>query len=119
MAQKRARTVRPDKRESEAEFMQAVIRLAELCHFMVYHTYDSRRSNPGFPDLVLVKDGRLIFAELKTASGRLSQYQRQWLFMLGLVDGIEVAVWRPEHWPDIVNALMHNQRIPASFDTLS
>ena len=33
---------------------------------MVYHTYDSRRSAMGYPDLTIVTlDGRVIWAELK------------------------------------------------------
>ncbi len=36
---------------SEADFMDQVIDLAHLYGWMVYHTYDSRRSAPGYPDL--------------------------------------------------------------------
>lgn len=92
---------------SEKEFQAAVIRYAELRGYRVYHTHDSRRSAAGFPDLVLVKHGRLVFAELKTEKGRLSKAQEEWLDALGNVGDplcdhcADVHVWRPSNWPVI------------------
>lgn len=57
-------------------------------------------SPPGVPDLVLVKSGRLIFAELKSETGRVRIPQREWLDELESVENIEVHVWRPRHWMD-------------------
>lgn len=34
----------------EKDFQQRVINLAESLGYLVYHTHDSRRSQPGFPD---------------------------------------------------------------------
>jgi hypothetical protein len=51
---------------SEAAFQDEVLGLARFYRWRGYHTHDSRRSTAGFPDLVLVKAPRLIFAELKT-----------------------------------------------------
>jgi hypothetical protein len=75
-----------------------------------YHTHDSRRSQAGFPDLVLVRPPRLIFAELKTAKGRVSPAQGEWLEDLGHVASkvgprIEVAVWRPDDLQRIAEVL--------------
>ena len=39
----------------ESDFQRAVIEMARLHGWLVYHTHDSRRSAPGFPDLVLVQ----------------------------------------------------------------
>jgi len=44
-----------------------------------YHTHDSRRSNPGFPDIVAVKGSRLIFLELKSEKGKVKVEQIKWL----------------------------------------
>lgn len=55
--------------ESEAAFQQKVEQLAGHCGWRIYHTHDSRRSAAGFPDLVMVRDVRLIFAELKSDIG--------------------------------------------------
>lgn len=44
-----------------------------------YHTHNSQRSTPGFPDLCLVRRGRLIMAELKSQRGRATVEQTAWL----------------------------------------
>lgn len=66
---------------TEAQFQSAIITLAIRLGWMHYHTHDSRRSVPGFPDLVLVHPlkRRTIFRELKTMKGRVSAAQTQWL----------------------------------------
>ena len=83
----------------ERHFQQAVMDCARLLGWRVYHTFDSRRSNPGFPDLVLVRD-RVVFAELKTERGQLSRDQAEWLDALGAA-GAEAHLWRPADWPTI------------------
>jgi len=70
---------------------------ARLCGWLVYHTFNSSKSDPGFPDLVLVRDGRIVYAELKTEKGRLTKHQRDWLKALDDA-GQEVYVWRPSDW---------------------
>lgn len=58
-----------------------------------YHSYDSRRSIPGWPDLVLV-GGRVIFRELKSATGDLRPEQRDWRDLLHAA-AADWAIWRP------------------------
>jgi hypothetical protein len=79
----------------EAALQAQVIAMARELGFFVYHTHDSRRSEPGFPDLVLAHGarGRLLFRELKTQTGRLSDAQRRVLAELG--GAADVGVWRP------------------------
>lgn len=79
---------------SEADLQSAVIDLAKLRGYLCYHTHDSRRSAPGFPDLVFARRDRLVFAELKSDKGRLSDAQSKWLATLVLF-GAEVHIWRP------------------------
>jgi hypothetical protein len=64
-----------------------------------------RRNVRGFPDLVLVKPGRLVVAELKSEAGRLSPDQRAWLALFRAVPGVEVYEWRPADWEQIVAVL--------------
>jgi hypothetical protein len=92
---------------TEADFQQQVIDLARLCSWRVYHTHDSRRSPAGFPDLCMVRSGRLIFAEIKVESvkrGRLTPDQIAWLHDLEQT-GVEVYCWRPSDWDRIVEKL--------------
>jgi hypothetical protein len=90
----------------EKEFQAAVMRLAEANGWKAFHVHDSRRSNPGFPDVVAVRAGVLLFAELKKQrGGRLNEEQRAWLAELEAVPGVRVFRWRPVEWPQIVAAL--------------
>lgn len=92
---------------SEAEFQRQVTQLADALGWSLqYHTHDSRRSQPGFPDLVLVHPGqrRLIYAELKAARGAVSDAQWAWHMALRGA-GQEAYIWRPADWPDIERAL--------------
>lgn len=90
---------------SERTFQAAVVRLATACGCRCYHTHDSRRSAAGFPDLVLVRDGVLTFAELKTDTGRVTSEQSEWLESLRAVPGVAVRLWRPNDRAAVVAAL--------------
>lgn len=75
--------------------MQMLIDAARLQRWLVFHVFDSRRSEPGFPDLIAIRYGELLVWELKTQKGRLSPQQDRWLDAWSGV-GAEVAVLRPE-----------------------
>jgi hypothetical protein len=76
-----------------------VIEMAGRLQWLVYHTHDSRHSAAGFPDLVLVKPPRLIFAELKAEGKNPTPEQEVWLRALEkLWPHVEVQVWRPSNW---------------------
>lgn len=96
--------------ETEAGLQEAVIALAKLRGWRVAHFRPARtekgwrtpvEGDAGFPDLVLVRGGRLIFAELKSQRGKVTLDQHEWLDELGSVEGIEARVWRPQDWPPI------------------
>lgn len=105
--------------QSEAAFQQALTNMATAFGWRWYHTHRSDRSPPGFPDLVLVRGPRLIFAELKAEKGVVSGAQQEWLDALamvaaeiacaidqpGLKVGLEVHVWRPDDWAELEAAL--------------
>lgn len=80
---------------SESELLAAVRRTADAFGWRAYHTYRSDRSDPGFPDLVLVRGRRVLFVELKSARGKLTIDQARWLGDLGYVERVETHVWRP------------------------
>jgi hypothetical protein len=82
----------------EADLERKVQQLAKVFGWLRYHTLDSRGSDAGFPDDVLVKGSRIIFAENKRQSpskGRVSDAQRTWLLSLVATGSVEVYVWRP------------------------
>ncbi len=97
---------------TETQFLAQVRELAHLYGWLFYHTHDSRHSPAGFPDCVLAKAGtahhpaRLIVAELKSATGKLTDTQVQWLTTLGQVaETVEAYVWRPADFDSIVACL--------------
>ena len=89
-----------DNSMGEAEFQQAIVDLAELCGWLVFHDYDSRRNRAGFPDLVMARNGQVIFAEVKTEKGKVRPEQQEW------ADALRTCyLWRPSHWGTIVDTL--------------
>jgi hypothetical protein len=80
--------------------MAAVREAASLTGWLTYHTFDSRRSASGFPDLILCRGARLVAAELKGPTGRVTREQAMWLDALDAA-GVECFVWRPSDWPEI------------------
>jgi hypothetical protein len=60
----------------------------------------------GFPDLVLARDGRVIFAELKTERGKPSPAQDRWMLEIrGRYDTSLCYLWRPSDRPEIQRVL--------------
>jgi hypothetical protein len=90
---------------SEKRFQAQVVELARLSGWLCYRTFDSRRSAPGFPDLVMVRPPHLIFAELKSESGRVRPEQDAWLEALRGCEGVHTRLWRPSDWPKIEDTL--------------
>ena len=96
-------------RMSENELLDCVLETAALFGWRSMHQRPGRLANgswrtatqgdgKGWPDLVLVRD-RVLYAELKSATGRLSEDQSEWLLALEKAH-VEVHVWRPEQWTD-------------------
>jgi len=83
---------------TERDLLDAVRDACRWAGLLAYHTFDSRRSERGFPDLVLVGPRGVLWRELKSSRGRLSPAQREWLDMLHRA-GSDVDVWRPDDWP--------------------
>ena len=103
---------------SETEFQQTIIDLANalgwvVAHFRgvrvqrqdgsVYYQTPVQADGAGFPDLVLVKD-YVIYAELKTDTGKVSEAQTKWINLLSKA-GCDVYVWRPKQFEDIARIL--------------
>src|SRR5690606_33814887 len=79
----------------QAELQEHVRQLCNKLGCLYYHTWRSDRSPAGFPDCVIVtRDSRLIFAELKREGKQPTTAQREWLAALEEA-GCEVYIWRP------------------------
>jgi hypothetical protein len=77
-------------RPIEEQFRQAAREVAKRLGYRCFHTYDSRRSDPGQPDETWVRPPRLIYAELKAPKGVYSEEQRDVLDLLAKCPGVEV-----------------------------
>ena len=85
---------------TEKAFQSDVMRVAKMLGWLCYHTYDSRRSASGFPDLVLVRE-RILYRELKVGKNKLSQSQELWRDSI-MDAGGDWAEWRETDMDDIV-----------------
>ena len=102
--------------QSEAQFQASVEQLATTLGWDWMHIRKAMNDRgyhrtpvvgslgPGWPDLVLVKGERLIFAEMKSQKGRLAPHQQKVLQQLSAT-GHEVFCWRPSDWDKIVEVL--------------
>lgn len=91
----------PLKAESEAAFQQKVEQFAAYMGWRLqHHTHDSRRSNKGWPDLVLCRPPEILFIELKGDKTRVTNEQAEWLAALRAC-GLEAQLWRPSDWPEV------------------
>lgn len=110
-----------DEAMLEDELLSAVVEAAERLGWKVAHIpdrlyklaakegrWDAMRGAKSFPDLVMTRNGRLIFAETKTETGELEPGQAEWLAELQIIPDkhilefvpcpVEVYLWRPRHW---------------------
>jgi hypothetical protein len=94
-----------DRAMSEAEWQRTVTDYATLRGWRWFHDNDSRRNKAGLPDLLLVRDRRLVFAELKREKVvGLRREQEAWIRALNVTPA-EVYVWRPSSWNDVERIL--------------
>ena len=97
---------------TETQLQDGLIDAARRLGFLVYHSADARRSEPGFPDLVIVGHGRILVCECKTQKGRVRgpavtrrgrvlPGQRDWLTAFDKA-GVYADVVRPEATDDAI-----------------
>jgi hypothetical protein len=99
----------------EASFQSVVVEVARLAGWKVAHFRAARTAKgwrtpvtadgAGWPDLVLVRPPRIIFAELKSEAGELRLRQAEWLDVLRLLPTAETYLWRPSDWDELVEIL--------------
>lgn len=99
---------------SHKKFDAMIEQLALTTGWKPYHTYDSRRSDKGFPDWILIKENNtgkqrrkneLIAAELKVGKDKPTPDQLLWLQAFAAVPGCHSYIWRIEDWDKIAALL--------------
>ena len=93
---------------TEKHLQELVRKSALLLGYKYFHVWNSMHSPKGFPDVCMVrpKDGRLIFVELKSAKGKVTAEQQEWLDALNRVSvNCEVFVLRPDGFDDFFERL--------------
>lgn len=96
---------------AEDALQESVVDLAATYGWLVHHTRPARtaagswrtpiQGHKGFPDLVLAQPGRVLFVELKSTHGALSDAQQEWanvLSRIGSDPAVTWRVWRPADW---------------------
>ena len=102
-------------RYTEKDLQRSVMDYARANRWRVAHHHDSRRQvrpgvhvgdrdAAGMPDLMLVRDDRLVFVELKSEHGKLTVNQQQWIDALEQT-AAEVYTWRPGDWREVETTL--------------
>ena len=76
---------------SERDLQGHVLAIARVRNWLCFHPFDSRRSEWGWPDLAMARRGVVLFAELKSATGRLTPAQEAWAAELP-----NWHLWRPD-----------------------
>ena len=61
---------------TETDILRAIRTYLQLRGWFVIRHQAGLGSARGFPDLIAVKDGQVVFIEVKTPKGQLSSYQR-------------------------------------------
>lgn len=85
-------------RLTEVQFQRQVVDIAKLCGWRVYHPFLSKWSDKGWPDLFMVRGDRAVALELKSAKGKTSAAQEDWIESLGAVEGIVARIVQPGDW---------------------
>jgi len=86
---------------SEEELAAQVIELARDRGWLVKRdpTWRATCATPGYPDLTMVRKGRVVWAELKREGKEPTDAQKVWLDALRAT-GHGCYVWRPSSWLD-------------------
>jgi hypothetical protein len=90
---------------TEADLQRTVTDALKLQGFLTYHTFDSRRSAEGFPDVVAIHPGRGVgwALELKGPRGKPTDEQWTWIdafakagFFARVLWPVDLNVWLDE-----------------------
>lgn len=81
---------------SETQLLEHIRSACRKLGLKCYHTHNSKHSERGFPDLVILGNP-VLFRELKSSTGKVTPDQQAWLDELR-EKGQDAGVWRPADW---------------------
>jgi len=104
---------------SEKEFLDDVIAIARRCGWKVAHFRPAKTAKgwrtavqgdgKGFPDIICLRRGVILVAELKVGKNKETPEQEVWLDEFRHAEDyhgwVKVYVWRPEDWKTIEEVL--------------
>ena len=90
---------------SEKEMNAQFERECKRFDWLYYHTHISKHSTPGFHDYCATNGTHTLFAEFKTAKGKLTLFQYNWLVNL-LATGHRAYVVRPAYFGTLLEMLL-------------
>lgn len=90
---------------TEKAFQATVRAYAEAMGWTCWTTWKSFHSPAGEPDLRLIRQPRVLFVELKSAKGKLTDKQIEAMVLLQGCPGVEYYWWKPTDWPEIERVL--------------
>jgi 3',5'-cyclic AMP phosphodiesterase CpdA len=92
---------------TEKALSDNIVALARMLGYLVHRdpTWRATGADPGYPDLTLAREGKIIFVELKADKGKLTPEQMDWADAIDGThrdSGYEMRpwyyVWRPSNW---------------------
>lgn len=90
--------------ESERQFQNAVLELAQIMRWRIYHPWTSVHSQAGWPDAALIRPPRFVVAEFKRVGKKPTTAQQAWLDDFKAC-GIEAYWWTAQDWQEIKRVL--------------
>lgn len=97
----------------EAELLKRIIHKLNKYGWLWYHPHISVLDNPGYPDITAVRDGDILFIELKSdlPSAKVDPDQKVWHTELRKNPHVEVHLWTPADLERAENRLRETQYI--------
>ena len=93
------------RQHPEQDLQNKIIKLAKVYGYeQIYHTWRSDHSPAGFPDLILLREKRMVVAEIKSEKGILSPEQYFWLCAFRKITK-DVYLWKPSDWQELTEVL--------------
>ena len=100
---------------SEQDLFNQILDLAHIYHWRCAHFRPAMTERgwrtavagdgAGYPDLCMVRLTRVLYAELKSEKGKVTEEQQEWLDALKQTGKVEVYVWRPSDFYEIAEIL--------------